>query len=308
VTLTATPPAPVQVTSLLENVPTKAGQLLLSIPAAPVERTLAIQGAERCFVSQDDGTRSHACRATLDANSAANVTIDHGEILTRALVYSNGQEDTALLGPRTASNPTPLPPAVQTPVSGGALVRNLTIGEPSVIHVRSTSGVCGLLQGDKLLETDGWSPGCTMDRLVPPGSYALYLRPFGSRSLEGTLTWTREPVVTLADGVGPDNWLSAGETRLFRFQVASQGRVGLGLQVAADTLRCAVLDVDQKAIGHGCQEFLALEPGSYLLAVQAPDGSQPMRFKPVVVGLAGSKMEVPAEYLQDFFQRIRGQP
>jgi hypothetical protein len=309
VTLTGAPPAPVQVTSLFEDVSARAGQLRLSVPAAPVERTLLIKGADRCFVSQDDGNRAHGCRIQLDPNSAASVVIDRGDQLLRALVFAAGEENRALLGAHPAvSSVTPLPPGTALPVTGAPLERSLTVTEPSVLHVRSTSGICALLQGDQPIQADGWFQGCTLDRLVSPGTYRLFLRPFGSLPLDGTLTWTREPVVSLADGLGPPSWVSPGQKRLFRFQVASQGSVGLGLQVSADSLECSVLDAGQKAIGQGCQEFLSLQPGSYLLAVHAPGGSQPMTFRPVVVGLAGSKMEVPTEYLRDFFQRIRGQP
>ena len=311
VTLNGAPPAPVQVTSLFEDVSGRAGQLRLEIPAAPVERTLRLDGADRCFVSQDDGNRAHGCRVQLDPNSAASVVVDRGQQPVRALVFAAGEEDQVLLGPRSATViPAPLLTGVTRPISGGTIEQTLTVAEPSVIHVRSTSGVCGLLQvqDGRLIEAEGRSPGCTIDRLVPAGAYWLYLRPFGSLSLNGTLAWTQEPVVNLADGLGPPSWVSPGQKRLFRFQVASEGSVGLGLQVSADTLECSVLDAGQKAIGHGCQQFLSLQPGVYLLAVHAPGGSQPMRFRPVVVGLAGSKMEVPAEYLRDFFQRIRGQP
>jgi hypothetical protein len=309
VTLTGQPPAPVEVKGLWEDVSAKAGQLRLIVPVASAARTLRVDGADRCFISQDDGTRVHGCLAQLDANSAATVVVDRGPRLLRALVFAAGEEDRALLGPHaSASSVTPLPPATALPVTGAALERGVTVSEPSVLHVRSTSGICALLQGDQPIQTNGWFQGCTLDRLVSPGTYRLFLRPFGSLPLDGTVTWTREPVANLADGLGPPTWVAPGQERLFRFQVASQGHVGLGLQVAADTLECSVLDAGQKAIGHGCQQFLSLEPGSYLLAVLAPTGSPPMRFRPVVVGLAGSKMEVPAEYLQDFFQRIRGQP
>ena len=59
---------------------------------------------------------------------------------------------------------------------------------------------------------------------------------------------------------------------------------------------------------NGCQQFLKLEAGSYLLEVRAPAGVRATRFKPVVVGLSGAKMEVPVEYLRSFFQRIGGLP
>jgi hypothetical protein len=103
--------------------------------------------------------------------------------------------------------------------------------------------------------------------------------------------------------VGKEQWLEPGGVRLFRF-TARAGSVGLGLQAAADALRCAVLDERQRPLGDGCQQLLKLEAGSYLLSVSAPVGGSALRFKPVLVGLQGSERGVPDEYLRDFFARI----
>ena len=73
-------------------------------------------------------------------------------------------------------------------------------------------------------------------------------------------------------------------------------------------LACTVLDAAQRPIATGCQALLELDQGPYLLAVRAPPGDRPARFRPVVLGLAGAKTAVPDEYLQDLFQRIGVKP
>ena len=76
----------------------------------------------------------------------------------------------------------------------------------------------------------------------------------------------------------------------------------------AELLECSVLDQEQRVLGEGCQQFLQLDKGTWMLAIHAPANARPLKFKPVLVGLAGAKADVPEEYLRDFFQRIGENP
>jgi hypothetical protein len=80
--------------------------------------------------------------------------------------------------------------------------------------------------------------------------------------------------------------------------------VGIGLQVEADSLDCAVMDLQQRVIGSGCQQLVSLAKGTWLLSVTSPPGSNPIRFRPVLLGLSGTRMDIPQDYLSDFFARI----
>jgi hypothetical protein len=160
------------------------------------------------------------------------------------------------------------------------------------------------VQGTMVLAVSATGGRCAIDRLLKAGAYRIDVRPFGHQPLGGTLAWTSEAVTGVGEGVGPEAWLGPSETRLFRFTTASTGKVGVGLQVGAETLDCTILDASQRVLATGCQQYLALDPGTYLLSVHAPDGSAPQRFHPVVFGLAGAQRDVPEEYLRDFFQRI----
>ena len=152
----------------------------------------------------------------------------------------------------------------------------------------------------------GMGAGCDVYRLLDPGSYRFMVRSFAGVSLSGSLGWTAEPVKALKEGIGAQYWLAPGESRIFRFETKSEGEIGLGLQVAADTLRCTITDANHNVLGDGCQQFLKVDQGAYLLHVSAPGEGRPAKFRPVILGLSGSKMGVPEEYLRDFFQRIGG--
>jgi hypothetical protein len=187
--------------------------------------------------------------------------------------------------------------------------RTVTLPQDALVHLRSDSGVCGLLQEGTALAVEGLGRGCAIDRLLKAGRYRVVVRAFAGQPLSGAVAWTHEPVKELSEGIAQEeSWVTPGQTRLFRFTTTAAGRLGLGLQVPAEVLECTVLDAEQRVLGTGCQQFLALEQGTYLLSVHAPDTARPVPFKPVLVGLAGTRSEVPEEYLRDLFQRIGETP
>ena len=168
--------------------------------------------------------------------------------------------------------------------------------------------MCALAGARGLELAEGMGAGCDVYRLLDPGSYRFMVRAFADGPLSGSLDWTAEPVEALKEGIGAQYWLAPGESRIFRFETESEGEIGLGLQVEADNLRCTISDISHNFLGDGCQQFLKVEKGSYLLEVSAPMEGRPAKFRPVILGLSGSKMGVPEEYLRDFFSRIGGKP
>jgi hypothetical protein len=188
--------------------------------------------------------------------------------------------------------------------------RTFTVPADGLVHVRGDSGVCGLLQEGTALVAAGMDKGCAIDRLLKAGTYRLVVRAFAGQPLTGAASWTHEPVTALTEGIAPEeSWVAPGQTRFFRFDTTAPGNIGLGLQVPAEVLTCLVFDAEQHPLGEGCQQFLTLEKGTYLLAIHAPpDTARPIPFKPVLVGLSGTQSEIPESYLRDFFQRIGATP
>jgi hypothetical protein len=311
VLLVDAPERTVAFSGLYEEAPRVAGSLRLRIPAGDAERTVQVEGAARCVLALDDGVRVAGCKAQLPAHEGAELLVEHGAQAFRALAHASGRDKWARLGVElTTTQGSALAPAVAVPAAGARVDKSFVLDQPAMVRLASESGVCGLFRGNDLLATDGLDAGCNIDRLLAAGTYRWVVRSFAQVPMLGTMHWTLEPVATLADGVGPEEWLAPAETRLYRFATASEGRVGLGVQVRAERLECRIFDEAHVLLGDGCQQFLALDKGSYLLSVSARPGpgATPLRYRPVLLGLAGAKANVPDEYLRDFFNRIGAQP
>jgi hypothetical protein len=296
------------VRSLFEALPQGRGRLRLEVPSAEVARRLVIEGAERCVIATDDGARMSGCRGALPAGKSAEVAVFHGKVPLRMLVFAEGQDKQALWSRQQGGAGPPLLPGRSLPLDGGFKDANLVLEKSAVVRLQSDSGVCALASARGLELVEGMDSGCDVYRLLDPGSYRFMVRSFADASLSGSLDWTAEPVEALKEGIGAQYWLAPGESRIFRFRTESQGEIGLGLQVDADTLRCTISDANHIFLGDGCQQFLKVDKGSYLLEVSAPEDGRPAKFRPVILGLSGSKMGVPQEYLRDFFRRIGGRP
>jgi hypothetical protein len=159
-----------------------------------------------------------------------------------------------------------------------------------------------------VLALDGDGSGCDLQRVLSPGRYTVHIRPFGGTAQHGSASWSLRAIEPLQEGVAKESWAAPGEVRFFRFSTASAGKVGLGMQSRSDDLDCALLDSQQRPLGDGCQELLALPQGTFFLTVRAPADGAPQRFRPVLLGLAGAKTVVPREYLESFFQRVGENP
>ncbi|HYI01062.1 hypothetical protein [Hyalangium sp.] len=294
---------------LYEAVSTAPAQQRLVFIAQPVPRLLSVSGALRCVTTLDDGARLEGCEARIPPARSGEVVLDVSVGGVRAVLTPPAELRSAALGSLSAQAAAELLAAKALKLGSSRVERSFTLTSEAVVHVRSDSGVCGLVQGSTVLQVQGSDKGCAFDEVLKAGTYRLVVRGFADRALSGSLTWTQEPVKELKEGVASEeSWITPSQTRFFRFATQSPGRIGLGLQVPAELLECRVLDQEQRVLGEGCQQFLQLDKGTYLLAVHAPATARPLKFKPVLVGLAGAKADVPEEYLRDFFQRIGVNP
>jgi len=291
---------------LFETLPRVPGTLQLEVPSGEGARILEIAGAERCSIRLPDGTRIVGCSATLPSVMGAEVTLEHTGGPVRALAFRPGERDHVLFA--STGVPTGELHEAQAVALHAAVDRTLVLERASIVHLTSDSGVCALLSAKGVELTEGMGSGCRIVRLLEAGAYRIRVRPFAALGLSGSLAWTATPIEELGEGVGAERWLAPGDADLYRFRLASAGNVGLGLQVPAETLRCEVLDASQRRVGEGCQQLLWLSSGTYLLRISAGPTVGSTSYRPVLVGLAGSQMDVPADYLRDFFSRIGGVP
>ncbi|MFO0593991.1 MAG: hypothetical protein U0228_01770 [Myxococcaceae bacterium] len=294
-------------TGLYEDSPRAPGTVRLMVPPNDSERLATIEGALRCTVALSDGTRIASCKAKVPAKSGAELLIEHGIGPVRAMVHAPGRDKWARLGIELPVVPgANLGVAVAVPLQAGRIDRTLIVDKEAVVRVASESGVCGLFRGNDLLSVGGEDTGCELVRVLSPGTYRLLVRPFAGRVQPGTLRWTAEPVTQLAEGIGNEDWLAPGEVRLFRFDTANKGKIGLGVQAKSELLECAVYNDGYQLLGEGCHQYLSLDKGRFLLTVRNPPapGATPLAFKPVLLGLSGEKNDIPEDYLKTFFDRV----
>jgi hypothetical protein len=296
---------PVQLlSSLFETRSGTPGSLRLRVDAAASEREIQVEGAERCSIRLDDGTRQLSCNGPVPAGQSAVVVIEQSGGSLRAILTAPGAEAAARFGALPTQNPTPLAASTATALSGSLVQHSVALDHDSVLHLRSSTGTCAIANGATLVAEDGLAAGCDLYQLLKAGTYRVVVRHFADQPLTGTMSWNADAVEDVQDGVGPERWIAPGQARFFRFQTASAGQVGIGLQAAADRLECQVFDARQQKLGDGCQQFLSLPAGQFVLEVRAPERGEAMRFRAVVLGLAGARMDVPDEYLRNFFTRI----
>jgi hypothetical protein len=290
---------------LYEVEPQGSGELALTIPPLGLERHYRVKGAQRCMLVLADGTRQLGCSGELRANEQARLVLWHTVLPLRAVAFTADNRLHALWGGKTPeAKPAPVAQAKAVSMAGRITQRKFDLQNAAVVRLRADSGVCALASSTALVLVDGMGKGCDNYRLLGPGSYQFMVRSFGKKPLSGMMAWTAEPAGKLSEGIGQEEWLAPGAQRIFRFTTRSPGEIGLGLQVDADSLECAILDEEHRELGSGCQQLLKIDQGSYLLRVMAPKGIDPVRFRPVILGLSGSKMDVPREYLREFFVRI----
>jgi hypothetical protein len=313
VTSLPVPPAELTLTGgLYESRFPLPGSAVLRVPARGSERWLEVEGASHCRIQLSDGSRLAACAAPLPAEVRAEVAFEHAAGAVRVLARAPDEAEAAHFGqPLSAERPPPVSPISEgegVALHGDWVDRALALDREALIHLRSDAGVCALASGGAVLAAGGLGAGCALDRLLPAGTHRVLVRPFAGEPLTGAVRFTREPVEPLAEGAGAERWVEPGGSRLFRFQLASRGRVGVGLQASADVLTCAVLDTSQRIVATGCQAMAELDAGSYLLMVKSPPAAPAMRFRPVLLGLSGADRSVPEDYLRDLFQRIGETP
>lgn len=298
--------ATVKFSGLYEATPRAPGTVRLSVAPNDTERAVAVEGALRCTVALEDGTRIASCRARIPAKSGAELVVEHTNEPLRAMVHAPGRDKWARLGIELPLVPgASLASSTAVPLQSGRIDRTLVLEKEAVVRVASESGVCGLFRGNELLSVDGLDAGCELVRVLSPGTYRLLVRPFAGHVQPGSLRWSADPVTQLSEGVGAEDRLAPGEVRLYRFDTTNKGKVGLGMRAKSELLECAVYDDAYQLVGEGCHQYLSLTKGRYLLTVRNPprDGAAPIALNPVLLGLSGENNDVPEDYLRGLFER-----
>jgi hypothetical protein len=80
--------------------------------------------------------------------------------------------------------------------------------------------------------------------------------------------------------------------------------VGIGVRSDREFLDCTLTTLEGEILARGIQQFVELEPGTYLLRFELDVNREPVRFRPVLVGLEPPDTGPPEEVLEQFLQTI----
>jgi hypothetical protein len=291
---------------LFELNPRGPGRDRLRFAPSPTDRSLRVEGygVRACAIHTDDGGRIKGCRGLVPKGLGGDVVIEHDGRSLRASLGKKGDLYGNRWGAAVASSSSSLAPGQADVLKGTQVARSASVPSRGVLRLRSTGGVCAVADGDAVLQSEGMGGGCDLRVVVDKGEHRLLVRSFGGAPLSGTLAWTFEPLQVLAEGVGKETLVQPGEARVFQVSLLSDGELGIGIKVDAEVLECALLNPRQEIVADGCQIFGRFHKGTYYLRVEAPPDSGPRPFSPVVFGLKGADVDVPDDYLRDFFRRV----
>lgn len=300
---TATPqPMTLTASTPLESRRTEAGVLHVPVDTGAKPATIRVRGTARAAATLVDREGNVQRGTDLRLNGSGTLTIDHDE--GWLVAWMDGQPDPvgsglfASAARRAAS--VSLPGAVamsgtddhwQMRLEGDALL-HLRTPQPVVTRIARTSGA----------DVEIHPVAGQLATFVPAGNSTLTVRPLGGGTLFGEAELSTTPVEEIREGLGPEVILGPGTTRLFSFQVRQAGAIGIGVRADSDIVRCHLMDRNAREISSGVVQMVDLEPGTYLLALEAPANGQVVRARPALAGLeppdSGPPSEVVRQYLE----------
>lgn len=298
-----------------------AGSIRLRLPATLAQTpdaVLCIEGAGVAGEWTDEKGVVHAGDTFDVGGHQGFVTITHAPGLVKAWI----SEKSSLLRGRWGSLPeAPIVPAQNN--SALALDADvhwygIALTNPSVIHLAGAqpavvavsrrlengppASVSAFLQltgrNDPFVRVVEALP---VDHFLLPGNYVIGVRAFRGGRLSGTITYSAQPIRPIGSG----EWiLAGGEAETFYFEVRAKSWIGIGVKADRDAVDCALLTKEERLLGRGIQQFVQLDPGTYLLRLTLSPGEAPVHYKPVALGLEPPGIGPPLDYLREFFVQI----
>jgi hypothetical protein len=214
-------------------------------------------------------------------------------------------------GPDVATRSAPvevrLPSAVR--LSGPERALKVAPREPVVLHLRSATPMVTLLRRDGgAPRVDVHAQGVALDAYLPGGAAELVLRGLADAPLHGVAELTSTPVTPIDEGLGPEVLLAPGATRVFSFSVESERAVGIGVRAGADVVDATLRDAAGVTLGSGVVQMPTLAPGTYLLALRAPEDAAPVRARPALAGLRLPDTGPPDAVVRGYLEPEQARP
>lgn len=280
-----------------------AGTLRIPVgaPARGEARTLHVRGASApATLLSPDGRHVRGSDLAIPAEGGT-LLLSHAAGLVVAWVDRPGTEAADLFGDAAGTAPVTLRPPAAVFLSGAVAAFAVDAGEPSLLSFRSPGPALSLVTREgSPPEVAIHRAGVSLDLYVPTGSTRVLLRSLGVGALGGRATLTATPVTRIAEGLGPETLLGAGQARLYGFHVSRKGAVGLGVRASSDLVTATLLSAGGARLGEGLVQMPELAAGDYLYSVRSPADAAPVRIRPALAGVDPPGTGPPADVIRTY--------
>jgi hypothetical protein len=263
-------------------------------------RALHIRGGKNMLFTNNAGTVQTGADVVI-GEQGGTLTIDHGPGAVLCWLDRPGEEaaDLWASGVRPDRVPITLPGLLN--LDGKVRGYRIDAGKAVMLHVRSAGAAATYVdRGERTPDVEIYPQGVTLDAYLPKGTAELRLRALAGGSLSGQVVITASPVMAASEGLGPEVLLAPGAARLFSFTVRQESMIGAGVKADSDGIDMEILNSTGAILGKGVAQMLRLKPGTYLMKVQAPDSSGPIRARPALVGLKMPDTGPPPEEIRKY--------
>lgn len=282
----------------LELTPPRAGTLRLEVEALASGTTLHVRGAAVTFVSR----QGRVLRGRdLEIDGPGSLSLPHGTAPLVAWLQGATQSPRDAFGAAQAPEQRVEPPA-SLPLSGSALALRFERAQPALLQLRSATPLLSVVTTAGGSEVEVHGGGAALDAYLASGATEVLLRPLGGGLLAGELDVTTTPVTPIGEGLSEETLLAPGASRVFSFEVARHGPVGIGVRASADLVEATLLSSSGARLGEGSVQMPTLAPGTYLLVLHAPEDAPPVFARPALAGLEPPSLDPPADVVRRYLQ------
>ena len=116
---------------------------------------------------------------------------------------------------------------------------------------------------------------------------------------------TTSRAAPIGEGLGPEILLPPGESRFFSFAVERRGPIGFGVRAEADVIAAILLDGEGNKIDEGVVGMADLDPGRYLLALEARGEGKPVWARPALAGVDSPDRGPPEDVVRRYLEMAK---
>jgi hypothetical protein len=274
----------------------------------PVAAEMATAGLLRLHVRGADGEATFVSalgrvlrgRDLVVGADGGTLLVPHAAGWVLAWLDHGGADEGALWGSRAEGKTTAVkPPALVRLADASRLT--LDLDRPQMLQLRSPAAlVTRLAREGEEPRVEIHPNGTRYDAYLRAGRTTLSVRALGGEPLGGAAELTTSDVTPIGEGLGPEVILAPGATRVFAFDVARRGAVGVGVRATSEVVDAVLMNSRGERLGRGTAQMPTLDPGTYLLALQAPVDAAPVTARASLVGLKPPDVGPPEDVIRRY--------